>query len=421
MITPRKTRIPYLDFLKFFAIASVLLGHSVEQTTGNDFWDNPIWSFIYTYHMPLFMLLCGYFFGSSLNLSFGELVKKKFVQLVIPSLSAFAIMYAFVTLTGYNPCPELMDFSWFGFFNAVWFLKCVFFCYLIGYISLKSLRSFWAAALVSIVLFTILPIGNVDNINFMLPMFWLGYFCQKEQEVIDRHRCRLLIASLVAFAALLPFWSGRLTVYMVPIQVVDWTNGTVDWTTLAKSAKFAFIRVGYRGYTDGALHADKMAKENLKAARKAGVPVGVYFFSQATTEKEAQEEARFVLEAVRFAKVELPLIIDYEYGYNAAGEHAGRLYDANVSKKDTTRLLTAFCDTVTADGYTAGVYANAHFYISKFDATSLPKGTLRWVADYNSAVTYTGDFDIWQYSKTGKIKGNGSKYIDLNRWYLGGS
>ena len=77
MITPRKTRIPYLDFLKFFAIASVLLGHSVEQTTGNDFWDNPIWSFIYTYHMPLFMLLCGYFFGSSLNLSFGELVKKK--------------------------------------------------------------------------------------------------------------------------------------------------------------------------------------------------------------------------------------------------------------------------------------------------------------------------------------------------------
>ena len=50
-----KARIPYLDFLKFFAIGSVLLGHSVEQLTGNDYWDNPIWSFIYTYHMPLFM------------------------------------------------------------------------------------------------------------------------------------------------------------------------------------------------------------------------------------------------------------------------------------------------------------------------------------------------------------------------------
>ena len=70
-----KARIPYLDFLKFFAIGSVLLGHSVEQLTGNDYWDNPIWSFIYTYHMPLFMLLCGYFFGSSLKLTFGKEVR----------------------------------------------------------------------------------------------------------------------------------------------------------------------------------------------------------------------------------------------------------------------------------------------------------------------------------------------------------
>ena len=101
----QKPRIPYLDFLKFFAIASVFLGHAVEQITGNDFWDNPLWSFIYTYHMPLFMLVCGYFFGSSLKLSFGQLFRKKFVQLVVPSLTAFFIMDALVRLTGYNPYP----------------------------------------------------------------------------------------------------------------------------------------------------------------------------------------------------------------------------------------------------------------------------------------------------------------------------
>lgn len=230
--TLQKKRIPYLDFLKFFAIASVFLGHSVEQTTGNDFWDNPIWSFIYTYHMPLFMLLCGYFFGSSLKLSFGELLRKKFVQLVVPSLTAFLLMYAFVMLTGYNPCPELMDFSWFGFFNAVWFLKSVFFCYLIGYAGMKLLRRFWVAALVSVVVFNVLPIGNVDNINFMLPMFWLGYYCQKKQEAIGRHRTKLWIGNAILFAALLPFWSGRLTIYAVPIHFVDWSNGTVDWTNL---------------------------------------------------------------------------------------------------------------------------------------------------------------------------------------------
>lgn len=237
----------------------------------------------------------------------------------------------------------------------------------------------------------------------------------------------LIVGALAATAVALGHRRQRVTYdfgtddpYVEGVDISE-HNGDVDWTALKESAKFAFIRVGYRGYTDGALHADKTAKENLKAARKAGVPVGVYFFSQATTEEEAREEARFVLEAVRFAKVELPLIIDYEYGYDANGNHAGRLYEAKVSKKDATRLLTAFCNTVTDDGYTAGVYANSHFYISKFDAGALPKGTLRWVADYNSAVTYTGNFDIWQYSKTGKMDGNGSKYIDLDRWYLGGS
>lgn len=82
--------------------------------------------------------------------------------------------------------------------------------------------------MVSVVLMNILPYGNIDNVNFMLPMFWLGYYCEKKQEAISRHRVKLLIGSLLLFAVLLPFWSGRLTIYMVPIHFIDWSNGTVD-------------------------------------------------------------------------------------------------------------------------------------------------------------------------------------------------
>lgn len=227
-----RVRIPYLDFLKFFAIASVLLGHSVEQTTGNDFWDNPIWAFIYTYHMPLFMLLCGYFFGSSLKLSFFAMLKKKFVQLVIPSISAWVLMFLFVTLTGYNPYPEIVDLSWLGFMNAVWFLKCVFFCYLIGWISVKSMRNVWIAALTSTVLTHFIPLFSIDSVNFMLPMFWAGYLCNLYQPWIDRHRTTLLTGTSVAFALMLPYWSGRLTVYMVPIEFFDWNTYSFDMHNL---------------------------------------------------------------------------------------------------------------------------------------------------------------------------------------------
>ena len=226
MSTPNKKRIPYLDFLKFFAIASVFLGHATEQTTGNDFWDNPIWAFIYTYHMPLFMLLCGYFFGSSLRLTFAELVKKKFLQLGIPSIAAWILMYLFVTLTGFNPYPEIVDISWLGFMNAVWFLKCVFFCYLIGWIFIKALRHIWLAAITSTVLVHFFPIFSIDSVNFLLPMFWAGYLCNLYHEWMDRHRIVLLGISLTMFAFLLHFWSGRLTVYMVPIDFFDWNTYT---------------------------------------------------------------------------------------------------------------------------------------------------------------------------------------------------
>ena len=232
MSTTSKERIPYLDFLKFFAIASVLLGHSVEQTTGNDFWDNPIWSFIYTYHMPLFMLLCGYFFGSSLKLSFVELAKKKFLQLGVPSITAWILMFVFVTLTGYNPYPEIVDLSWLGFMNAMWFLKCVFFCYLIGWIFIRAMRNVWLAALTSSVLVHLIPIFSIDSVNFLLPMFWAGYLCNLHQGWIDRHRTALLSGSLLAFAGMLPFWSGRLTVYMVPIDFFDWHTFAFDGANL---------------------------------------------------------------------------------------------------------------------------------------------------------------------------------------------
>ena len=240
-----KQRIPYLDFLKFFAIASVLLGHSVEQTTGNDFWDNPIWSFIYTYHMPLFMLLCGYFFGSSLKLPFVTMLKKKFMQLGVPSISAWILMFLFVTLTGYNPYPEIVDLSWLGFMNAMWFLKCVFFCYLIGWIFVKAMRNVWIAALTSTLLVHLVPVFSIDSVNFMLPMFWTGYLCNLYQGWIDHRRKSLLSASLVAFTAMLPFWSGRLTVYMVPIDFFDWS--TLTWNVENLGVTLYRLAIGIAG------------------------------------------------------------------------------------------------------------------------------------------------------------------------------
>ena len=77
------------------------------------------------------------------------------------------------------------------------------------------------------------------------------------------------------------------------IDVSD-NNGKIDWEMVKETQDFAFIRVGYRGYGNGEIVEDKYARENLKNAEKAGIPVGVYFYTQALDEKEAEKEADFV-------------------------------------------------------------------------------------------------------------------------------
>ena len=79
----------------------------------------------------------------------------------------------------------------------------------------------------------------------MLPMFWVGYACKLNQSLLDRHRKWFLGISLVAFGVMLPFWSGRLTVYMVPTQVLDW--GTFTWDVQNLSVVLYRLAIGIAG------------------------------------------------------------------------------------------------------------------------------------------------------------------------------
>lgn len=195
-------------------------------------------------------------------------------------------------------------------------------------------------------------------------------------------------------------------------------NGNIDWGTLKDDIDFAFIRVGYRGYGTGSVNLDKNAKSNIKKATKNGIPVGVYFYSQATTDEEAVEEAEFVLDIIEGLDVALPVVIDFEYAYDENGDIAGRLYEANLTKAQNTSLINAFCQTIENAGYQSGIYASTNVYENKIDTNKLSENAIIWVAEYSDKLSYTGDYDIWQYSKTGTLDGIGSKYVDLNYWYV---
>ena len=66
-------------------------------------------------------------------------------------------------------------------------------------------------------------------------------------------------------------------------------NGKIDWKKVKTAdVDFAIIRAGY-GKT--ATQADQRFEENYAGAKAAGIPVGAYWYSYATTPAEAKAEA----------------------------------------------------------------------------------------------------------------------------------
>ena len=187
-------------------------------------------------------------------------------------------------------------------------------------------------------------------------------------------------------------------------------QGNIDWGAVAASGiNFAIIRVGYRGSVSGALVQDPNFKKNISGATKAGIKVGLYFFTQAVNEAEAVEEASMAMSLASGYKVTYPIFIDTE---SASSGRANGL-----SKSARTAVVKAFCQTVRNGGYKAGVYASKSWYANQLNASAL-NGYCIWVAQYNSSCTYSGKYDMWQYSSKGSvsgIKGN----VDMNISYTG--
>lgn len=201
---------------------------------------------------------------------------------------------------------------------------------------------------------------------------------------------------------------------------VSYHNGTIDWDSVAAAGvEYAFLRVGYRGYGNGSLQQDSKFTTYAAGAAAAGVPIGVYYFTEATNEEEAIEEANDCIRIIQEnnINVSLPIALDYEYQYNTAGQLVSP--KAGLSKTAATANCQAFCDTIAAAGYTPIIYANKSDLVTLIDGASLAESYGIWLANYTTTTTYSGTYQIWQYTSSGSVDGISGK-VDCNFWYTKG-
>ena len=193
------------------------------------------------------------------------------------------------------------------------------------------------------------------------------------------------------------------------IDVSRW-NETIDWERVKEDGiEFAIIRCGYRGASSGALVLDPMYEDNMKGAIEAGIPVGVYFFTQATSEVEAIEEASMVISLIEDYDVDYPVFLDSE---SAGGN--GRADGLDVDER--VKYHRAFLETIASAGYETGIYASRNWLNGQLDMTQLSRYKT-WLAEYADVPTYDQYFDMWQYTSKGTVDGIATR-VDLDVSYM---
>jgi len=188
-------------------------------------------------------------------------------------------------------------------------------------------------------------------------------------------------------------------------------NETIDFKKVkAAGVDFVYIRLGWRGYTQGLKHIDDKFEEYYKGAKEAGLKVGVYFYSQARDRGEALEEARMVVSNIKDKELDLPVCLDYE----TAPESGNRLED--LTQQQLTENAKTFLNHVKVCGYTPILYANLDWMSTKYDIDEICDYYI-WFAQYNTVPQYPYNFQIWQYTTDGIVDGI-NKTVDLNIMFV---
>lgn len=184
----------------------------------------------------------------------------------------------------------------------------------------------------------------------------------------------------------------------------------IDWEQVKNAGvEFVIIRVGGRGYGKaGNMYADSKAQEHYRGAKAAGLKVGAYFFSQATSQREAASEAVYMLMLMAGWQLDLPVVYDWEYVDDTART-------AHVDAQTLTACTKVFCNIMEKAGYEPMIYFNQHQAANLLELEQLTQYKW-WLAMYDTTFTYPYKVDFWQYSCEGKVPGIEGN-VDLNLYF----
>ena len=215
-------RIQSIDILKLFAMFLVIWGHCVQFMLTSNHLDEPAFVYIYSFHMPLFLMVSGLFAHRAVTSAreCGSWLLVKARQLLLPCI-AWGLLMSFGNLllpliNGTHPDKSLLSTLWTNF----WFLKSLFICFCLWYASLALLRKPWLAALVSILISQCIV---AQEVQWSYPSFVTGALIGAHLDDLRRYRKPVALAALLIGGLLLLGWNK--SYFLIP-SVYTWQSST---------------------------------------------------------------------------------------------------------------------------------------------------------------------------------------------------
>lgn len=189
----------------------------------------------------------------------------------------------------------------------------------------------------------------------------------------------------------------------VGIDISKW-QGDIDFDALKSSGvEFVIIRIGTQlGFHESSL-VDPYFKKNIEEATRVGIPIGIYYYSYATTSLEAKEQAFWVASQLNDYSIDLPVAFDWESWQYFNG--------LNMSIHDINDVASTFLYEIEKLGYD-GILYGSKYYLNHIWETTEPV----WLAHYTSKTDYENSYKLWQLCDNGKVDGIDG-FVDINIMY----
>ena len=178
------------------------------------------------------------------------------------------------------------------------------------------------------------------------------------------------------------------------IDISNWQAGLDLSKAKTDGVSFAICKI-----SEGTTYADKQFNKFYDQAMAAGLPIGAYVYSHATTPSAAVSEVNYALQLLAGRDLQLGIYMDVETSEQMA-----------ISCSELSETVKAFCDTVENAGYISGIYGSEYNLWKRIDSCDFPDSII-WVAHYGKAPAIS--CDIWQKSDQGTFQGF-SGHVDVD-------